>query len=396
MKLIVILLCVVLLGWFSIHSLFSSSSKSLFSGIGKFPESLGVPSSVHGGVSSPPVAPVFRPSVSGEGHAPGSAIKVSHVYRFLRRDPPAALDLSVATALGCVVSVDKYSRSAIVAGELDAVLTVEKILKDIDLDGGSCAVQTWAVYVDKSAQKGFDLVAAINAAAGAVSGFEVGGGGITLDLDGGAVSAALTAVCDGSVIEVIQRPHVQLQQGVVSRIESLQEVPVPNTAVSQGIAQTSVEYRKVGLQLEVTPYFLDGGRVRLGVVQSNGLLGLNVKIGENEVPIIQSQTVSSTVELTIGQSVVLGGVSTIRRKTVRGLLRDREEVSEGALYVILSTSSQIPRAVVVGDSLAPLTSGSVPFSVPSTDPSVWIDQQLLPPADWKKSEADFVRARGAK
>jgi type II secretory pathway component GspD/PulD (secretin) len=306
------------------------------------------------------------------------------IVKFQHREPPAVETITIANAVGCALTLDGVSRSLVVVGPVAGVDIVKRYLESIDQPAGTCAVKSWAVYVDKSAQTGFDLVAAIRAVSASSVEATIDGAGVTLDLSADKLAGALAVVCDGSVIEVIQRPHVQLFHGVPAKIESIEEVPIPSTAVSQGVAQTSIEFRKVGLQLDVTPYFLAGDALRLNVVQSNGLLGQLVRIGENEVPVIQSQTVASTVQLSIGQTVVLGGVTTYRNRIVRGLLTNKTERTEGGLYVILSTYYDVPKALPVAS-----------IGVPS-DPAEsreWIADQILPLKGWKKEERDFLRAK---
>lgn len=321
--------------------------------------------------------------------------RAARIYRFKNRNTPVLADLQIPATVDASLAFDPFTRSAFVSGSPQGVAYVMNFLEQIDLAPGSCAVQSWAVFVDKSAQKGFDLVAAINAVIPSENTVTIGSGGLTLDVGGEALSAALNAICDGSTVEAIQRPHVQLTHGKTAKIESLQEVPVPSTAVSQGIAQTSVEYRKVGLQLEIVPSFLDHDRLSLAVTQSNGLIGQNVKIDQNEVPVIQSQSVSTTVEMTVGQTVILGGVSTLRQKHVRGLLRDGVEVSEGSLYVILSTYYDAPRAVPIVEPARFTPQDAPPIQIPMQDPVEWIDGQLLPSKGWLDQERDFIRDKSA-
>jgi hypothetical protein len=165
-------------------------------------------------------------------------------------------------------------------------------------------------------------------------------------------------------------------------------------AVSQGISQSSVNYRKVGLELEVVPYFMSGDRVSLAVNQSNGLIGSQVDLGNGSAPIIESQRVKTSVQLKIGQSIVLGGVATDRVRTVRGLLRNTEEKQSGFLYVVLATVPARP-LTETGDSpslMAPAFSSPPPSSVGMESPAEWVDSQLLPAIDWQKQESDFLRS----
>lgn len=338
----------------------------------------------------------FRPTVAAGMNGERDFVLVSKTYRFRYRDAPPAAEIGGQTqgqAGSLQILADASTRSVLIVGPMEAVDIVYRYLESIDRLPGSCSVQTWAIYVDRTVEKGFDLVAALRAVTGSEITAEVGNGGVTLDVSAGEITAALTAIADGSVVEVIQRPHVRLQHGQPSKIESIQEVPVPNTTLSQGIAQTSIQYRKVGLQLNVTPSFFEAGMVRLAVEQTNGLIGQNVKIEGNDIPIIQSQTVGTTATLSVGQTIVLGGVSTLRERTVRGLLRNVREVSEGSLYVILSTFYDEPKALPVP---SPVMFDAAEGIQPLPDPMDWINGQLLPPLGWENEERKFLRARSAK
>ncbi len=308
---------------------------------------------------------------------------ISDVYRFKFRSVPAVADLTLNQS-GVAVMVDALTNSCMIVGKPDPVHQLHAFLASIDVPLGSCAVRSWAVFVDKSVTHGFDLVAAISAVSGAAatSSLHAGDGALTLNLNVGDVAAALTAICDDSTVEVVQRPNVQLYQGVTSTIESIEEVPVPSTVVSQGIAQTSISYRKVGLQLSVIPTFFADSRLRLAVTQSNGLLGHSVQISGNEVPIIDSQSVSSTVELAIGQTVILGGVSTFRQKKVKGLLSSSVETSTGTLYVILTTYYDVPRAIPVG----------LPTSLTTSD----LLSGVLPDRGWQDEERELIQSKTDK
>lgn len=304
---------------------------------------------------------------------------VTESYTFQHREAPQTLS-TLGDQFELLIVVDSHTRSVFYSGTALTVSDFTRYLKSIDHVGGACAVQTWAVFVDKNAQSGFDFVATLNALVKSPTSATIGNGGFVLDIGASNISAALKLIADGSTVEVLQRPHVRLEHGTTSIIESIQEVPVPSTTTSQGIAQTSIEYRKVGLQLSVLPHFLGSDRVRLVVKQSNGLIGNTVQIDGNDVPVIQSQTVDTSTTVTVGQTVILGGVTTRRETLTRGLLRNTKEVSEGSLYVILSTYSDEPKAVPVSQlSLPRPRKELIPFTTEPESSAEWIDGQLLPP-----------------
>lgn len=383
MKLLFFLALIVVVLAFSFHKVFGGKGPVAFlsspSGLAHLNDNA---SSDQGKILGKVIEPAINDSFKSHSGTNDEIQKLcaSLTYRFQHREPPELSDIGIATTLGCTVAIDKITRCAFVTGSPQGCSIVIRYFESIDQVFGSCAVRSWAVFVDKSVQTGFDFVAAIRAATGSGVSAKVSSSGLTLDINNGDLAAALDVICDGSVVEVIQRPHVQLSQGCVSKIESIQEIPIPTTAVAQGIAQTSVDYRKVGLQLEVKPSFLGHDRLRLGVVQTNGLIGQSVKIGENQIPIIQSQTVATTVEMSVGQTVILGGVTTLRDRTSKGILHSTHELSEGSLYVILSTYYDCPKALPV-DPFSSLKSSLEKglLGLPPLDPSDWIQDETIPP-----------------
>ncbi|MBB5349879.1 hypothetical protein HNR46_000100 [Haloferula luteola] len=321
----------------------------------------------------------------------------ARTVRFENRPAPAVEMLSQLATVGVNAFADSVTRSIVLTGPGDRVEAIALALESGDWVPGSCGCQAFAVYVSRKAEKGFDLVAALSAVGGHKTTASIGGGDVVVTLGLDEVVAALQVIADGEAVDVIQRPHVRLLDGVPARVEAIEEVPVPSTVVSQGIAQTSIEFRKVGLQLTVEPVFLGGDRVRLSIRQENGLLGSPVEIEGNDIPVIQTQAVESGVELTVGQSVVLGGMRTYRKTLSRGLLRNVESVEEGALYVILSTFSDAPRATLpVPDASGPLE-GPEWFeddsSGPLPSPADWIDGELLPRKGWEEEERELIRSK---
>jgi len=342
------------------------------------------------------------PSLGVSGQGGRNSLETLHTSKVVileHREVPPAEWVQQAQALGASCVVDPVNRSVLFKGPVEVIEILASALKAADVVPGSCGLQTFAVYVSREAVRGFDLKAALLAVAGGSSTATLGDGAISFDLGIDKVAAALEVIADGQTVEVIQRPHVRLLDRVPASVEATDEVPIPSTSVSQGISQTSVNYRKVGLQLTVNPVFLAGDRVRLNVMQSNGVIGSTVEIDGNEVPIIQTQNVSSALELSVGQSVLLGGVRTYRRETKRGLLRKVDSVQEGALYVVLCTYSDSPRAIEARPDVEfPADVDWIPSPGISAaqDPAEWITGELLPPKPWQDEERAFIRSKAGK
>lgn len=355
------------------------------------------PGSATDPLNSAPV-PTPQPQPTQTAPLPAPLPESTSVYRFSDRVPP---DLSQSLAShGVASSVDLDSRSVTLRGLPENVANAMGALEFLDLVPGSCSVHTWAVYVDRTQQKGWDLTAAIKAIGSVDLGATVRPGQIAINLSSDEISSALNVIADGSAVDVLQRPHLTLLHGQPAIVESTSDVPLQTVSVTgTGLSQSGVTYRKVGLVLKVVPYFLGRDRVRLQVDQENGLIGSTVSLGNGlTAPIIETQKVSSSVELSIGQAIVLGGVATERLIAKKGLLRDATEKRQGALYVILATSPDAPRAIPVDAWERSQPFQSLPFGLPIPDAETAVDDQisLLPPIGWEREEKRFLRSRAAK
>jgi type II secretion system protein D len=120
--------------------------------------------------------------------------------------------------------------------------------------------------------------------------------------------------------KVISRPMVFTSNNKKAIIASGQEVPIPvnnltnvvNTGVTNGTAAvaSTIEYKKVALQLEVVPLINSEKEVSLDILQKIDSLvaGGNVNIGGNNVPTIATRYIRTNVAAENGSTIVLGGL----------------------------------------------------------------------------------------
>jgi general secretion pathway protein D len=121
--------------------------------------------------------------------------------------------------------------------------------------------------------------------------------------------------------KVISRPMVFTSNNKKAIIASGQEVPIPVnslTALNTGTVNntgipsvaSSIEYKKVALQLEVVPLINSEKEVSLDILQKIDSLvaGGNVNIGGNSVPTIATRYIRTNVSAENGSTIVLGGL----------------------------------------------------------------------------------------
>jgi general secretion pathway protein D len=138
---------------------------------------------------------------------------------------------------------------------------------------------------------------------------------------GDALNVFIRALDTRSHFTILARPAVYTANNKRAVISNGQQVPIPGTSLSNvpttttGTAtgsvasvESTVQYENVELRLEVIPLINSNNEVTLKIAQINDTLGNNVNISGNEVPIINSQRLTTTVTIPSGATVVLGGL----------------------------------------------------------------------------------------
>jgi general secretion pathway protein D len=147
------------------------------------------------------------------------------------------------------------------------------------------------------------------------------GGGTNLYLAAGNAFAAIVHLLESTNrFRVISRPTVFTSNNKKAIIASGQEVPVPvntlsnvnNGLVGQNVASvsSSIEYKKVVLQLEVVPLINSEKEVSLDILQKIDSIvpGGNVNISGNSVPTIDTRYIRTNVSAGNGSTIILGGL----------------------------------------------------------------------------------------
>ena len=140
---------------------------------------------------------------------------------------------------------------------------------------------------------------------------------------GDAVSYFVRALDNRNDFKVLARPAVYTANNKRAVISSGQRVPVPQSTLSNlttgttgGVINNSsstavaatVGYEDVELRLEVIPLVNSKNEVTMKIAQINDTLGNDVNISGNEVPIVNSQRLTTTVTIPSGATVILGGL----------------------------------------------------------------------------------------
>ncbi len=153
----------------------------------------------------------------------------------------------------------------------------------------------------------------------------LGASGLNMTLDrAGETRAVLNAFYRNERAEVRSRPRLMVKSGQSATIDIGNEIPVI-TSSTQSVTSPgapvvqSVQYRKTGLTLTITPIVHVSGTVDIEIDQSLSESRLNDTSGIDS-PAIFNRNIRTSVSLRDGGSVLLGGlVSSSSGKTVNGI-----------------------------------------------------------------------------
>jgi general secretion pathway protein D len=144
------------------------------------------------------------------------------------------------------------------------------------------------------------------------------GAGTNIYVAAGNAFAAIVHLLESTNrFKVMSRPTVFTSNNKKAIIASGQEVPVPTstltnatTTLNVGSIQSSIEYKKVVLQLEVVPLINSEKEVSLDILQKIDSLvpGGNVNISGNSVPTIDTKYIRTNVSARNGSTIILGGL----------------------------------------------------------------------------------------
>lgn len=135
------------------------------------------------------------------------------------------------------------------------------------------------------------------------------------------VRAVLNALAEDSRLNVISSPSLMVLNNQTATIDVGDEVPITTQqqqSVAGGIAPivNNIEYRNTGVLLSVTPRVNPGGLVIMDVEQEVSQVSSESEAG-TLTPIISKRSITTSVAVQSGQTVVLGGLIREQKVVVR-------------------------------------------------------------------------------
>ena len=323
---------------------------------------------------------------SGTGGGSGSTLNISEE---LSTQPVNTAPQAVTIGNSKLIA-DQRANSIIVLGNREVVVKVEKILDQMDVQAPQVALSTviGQLTLNNNEEFGVDYFAkyhdrlvgvARNNQVFGINNPTVPGGiepskliqfskivknvgaGANLYVAAGDAFAAIVHVLESTGrFKIVSRPTIFTSNNKKAIIASGQEVPVPvNTLsnvnsglINNGTAavQSSIEYKKVVLQLEVVPLINSEKEVSLDILQKVDSIVPNgaVNISGNQVPTIDTKYIRTNVSAQNGSTIILGGlIEDQKQKNYTGMPYLSRIPLVGALFRGTASSKQRRELIIL-------------------------------------------------
>ena len=137
------------------------------------------------------------------------------------------------------------------------------------------------------------------------------------------VQALLRAVEQDGKSQVLSKPRLMTIAGETSSIHVGDEIPYTSgkTVTDGGNVTSSIEFKKVGIKLDVTPSVNknDEKTINMKVAPEVSQYVRDIVMGDNRVPQVATRRAESTIKVKDGQTVVIGGL--IETKLIKSLFK---------------------------------------------------------------------------
>ncbi len=133
------------------------------------------------------------------------------------------------------------------------------------------------------------------------------------------IDLVLNMLASDSNAKILSAPVILTTDNKVAKILVGEKRPIVTaTSISGGgVQQSSYQYTPIGIDLEVTPHINKRGFVVMEIKQKIDNKGEDVKIDNNNVPVITTRDFTASIAVNDGRTVVIGGIISTEKSKVR-------------------------------------------------------------------------------
>lgn len=204
------------------------------------------------------------------------------------------------------INIDSRQSEIIVKGTEEQLDNVATMIVGLDKRAPQIMIQAKIIEIALEAEKDLGVNWFSGSGDSKIEG-QISIGEITLGGSferSGLINATLKALQTEGKTNILSNPKVLTLDGKEASIETGKQIPIIKTDADGG---TSVEYKKVGLTLTITPYLSNDGFITLDTFITINSLGAEVYQG---YPVINSREEKAIIRTSLNKTVVIGGLIT--------------------------------------------------------------------------------------
>lgn len=223
------------------------------------------------------------------------------------------------------LSADERTNSIVAYGTHQDLKTLKELIEKIDIPLPQVLIEAIITQVTLNEKqtsglnsfsflyngvpRTFDSIATSTA-----GGITFTGGKISLDNPNDfQITTDITPTNTDSDTRVLSAPRIVVSHNEEGIINVSRSQPIITGSTTSGISNTlnsrsSIEYRDIGIKLSVTPLIGADGTVQMVIEQTIENVIENIKIDNNDQPIIGVREATSTISVKDGEIIVLGGL----------------------------------------------------------------------------------------
>lgn len=239
---------------------------------------------------------------------------------------PSSTDIGQAR-----ITYDQETRSVIIVADEETATHIKEVVSQLDRPAPQVLIK--CVFMEATYTKDTDIgvegiyshtvssrsINAVNGPATASTAFDLAASGGIYHLMGQDLEVTLAALAKAGKTEILSRPSILARNNQQATITIGQRVPLISgvTYDNFGNQRNAIDYRDVGIILQVTPFITSEGMVEMIVAPqissvsdsfvSFGGGGTNGNSGAS-APIINIRSADTVVVVPDGQTVVIGGL----------------------------------------------------------------------------------------
>ncbi|MBU4350316.1 secretin and TonB N-terminal domain-containing protein, partial [bacterium] len=207
------------------------------------------------------------------------------------------------------VIVDSRQKEIIVKGTEEELANVQTMIIGLDKRAPQIMIQAKIIEIALDSEKELGIKwtsGAIDEEGNKIQG-QITIGEITLGGSferSGLIDATLKALQTDGKTNMLSNPKVLTLDGKAASIETGQQIPIRKVTPD---GEETIDYKKVGLTLDITPYLSADGPITMDVYVTVNSLGTEQYIG---YPVINSREEKVIIRTKLGETVVIGGLIT--------------------------------------------------------------------------------------